>query len=136
MTARRTGIRTALATALSGLASGATVFQSRTRPLAPAQLPAILVFSGQSEADEYDADGLPVATRWQLRADVLVRDGDGNESIADEILDEMQTAAMAAADLNKGDCQIRFVGTGEVDLDDSTERPALRLPVLFEVTYL
>lgn len=132
----RTTLRTALAQALTGLTSGAQVFQSRTRPLGADQLPAILVFSGNEEVGEYDADDQPAQYRWQLRADVLVREGAGNEAKADDILAEMQAAVASATALNSGTCQARYIGTGEVDLDDSTERPALRLPVLFEVTYL
>lgn len=133
---QRTEIRTALAQALTGLPSGAHVFQSRTRPLDASQLPAIMVFSGSSEAPDIDFDSAPEVTHWQLRADVLVRDGDGNEAIADQILAEMLAAVAGAADLNRHDRQARFMGTGEVELDDSLERPALRLPVLFEVIYL
>ena len=132
----RTTLRTALAQALTGLASGAKVFQSRTSPLGADQLPAILVFSGSEEVSEYDADDQPVQYRWQLRADVLVREGSGNEAKADDILAEMQAAVASSSDLNSSTRQARYIGTGEVDLDDSTERPALRLPVLFEVTYL
>ena len=135
MTAQRTTVRDALKQALTGLVhTGSHVFIGRTRPLTAAELPAILIFSGSQEVTDYDLDGLPSETRWQLRTDVLVREGEGSEAIADEILAAMVAAVAASAPLNQNQCSSRFVGTGEVDLDDATEKPALRLPVIFEVT--
>lgn len=134
---RRTQIRNDLAAALTGLPLvGAHVFIARRRALGDHELPAILVFSGESEAGEGDTDGESGEERWRLRADVLVRDGAGNEAIADDILAAMRNAVVNAAALHDGQTECRYVGAGEVDLDDSTQKPALRLPVLFEVTYL
>lgn len=132
----RTDIRAALVAAATGLPlTGANVFAARTRPLQQNELPAILVFSGGSECGESDADGDPVSTAYRLRADILVREVSG-ETVADQILDQLTQAVRNSAALHNGTVECRLVGTGEVDLDDSTEKPALRLPVLFEVTYL
>lgn len=137
MSAHRTTIREALKQALTGLPfTGQNVFIGRTRALRAAELPAILIFSGQAEVSDYDLDGLPAETRWQLRADVLVREGEGGEATADAIVEAMAAAVAAAAPLNQHPCSSRLLGTGEVDLDDATEKPALRLPVIFEVIYL
>ncbi len=136
----RTVIRNAFAALLTGLPSvGTRVFQSRSRPLAAAELPAILVFSGEATGEADNVCSLrPDLMRYQLRADILVKDSTGIEALADQILDEICNAVFASPTANtlSGQvCGIRLVQIGEPDLDDVLEKPALRLPVLFETTY-
>ena len=75
---------------------------------------------------------------YQLSADILVKHSVGNESTADQILDEISDAVFASITANTLSgkvASLRLVHIGEVDLDDSLEKPALRLPVLFETQY-
>lgn len=134
---RRTDIREAMRLAIVGLPNiGSHVHVNRYRPLALADLPAVLIFSGESEVTEDDIDGLPAEVRWHLRTDILIADSGSAESLADTVLADLVYAVTTDADLNGGDIRTRFVGTGEIDIDPSLEKPALRLPVTFEVTYL
>jgi len=137
---QRTAIRTAFAALLTGLPStGSRVYQSRTRPLQAAELPAILVFSGESKTEANNVGSQkPDLMTYQLRADILVKDSTGTESIADQILDEISSAVFANVTANTLSGKVsstRLIQVGEPDLDDSLEKPALRLPVLFETTY-
>lgn len=134
MTARTT-LRTAFAAAITGLPLvGGRVFVSRTRPLTDSDLPAILVYSGESEVTDADIDGNPTEERWRLRADVLVTTAAG-EAQADDILDAMRQAIINDPALQSGTTQCRYIGSGEVDLDDSLQKPLLRLPTIFEATF-
>lgn len=136
---QRTNIRTAFATAITGLPSlGHRVFVSRTRQLRDNELPAALVFSGETEFDT-EVVGLqhPVLAFYKLRVDILVKQS-GGEDIADQILDEISGVVFASIEANTLGGQItglRLSGVGEPDLDDSLDTPALRLPVVFETTY-
>lgn len=137
---RRTDIRTAFAALLGTLPSvTGRVFLGRTRPLKDAQLPAVLVFSGETEPQGQSIGGQqPDLTAYRLRADILVKNHGGIEDTADQILDEMTAAVFASTTANtlSGKVQsTRLIQIGEPDLDDSLEKPALRLPVLFEVIH-
>lgn len=136
---RRTEVRNAFVAALAGLATtGARVFASRTRPLEAAELPAILVFSGEASPGASLLGGRIVTNRYRLRADILVRDGINSENIADKVLEEMQAALFAtpaAMTLGGQVKTLQWVGSGDPELDDSTEKPAIRVPVLYEVVY-
>lgn len=137
---QRTEIRNAFAALLTGLPStGARVYQSRTRPLQAAELPAILIFSGGSRPEDKDLCSMrPGLMTYQLSADILVKHSVGNESTADQILDEITAAVFASVSANTLSgkvASLRLIHVGEVDLDDSLEKPALRLPVLFETQY-
>lgn len=137
---QRTAIRQAFAALITGLpTTGSRVFQSRTRPLSSTTLPAILVFSGESTPEAIGIGSQePDLMTYRLRADILVKDSVGIESTADEILDEITGAIFAnvtANTLSGKVAAIRLIQIGEPDLDDSLEKPALRLPVLFETYY-
>lgn len=137
---KRTQIRTAFAALITGLATtGANVFVARTRPLADANLPAILVFSGEHEPVSNPASSMrPDAYTFRLRADIVVKDSSTAEATADSILEEIETAvfaSIAANTLSGLVAHTRLVSVGEPDLDDALEKPAVRVPVLFEVFY-
>lgn len=137
---QRTVIRRAFAAQLTGLAStGAHVYLSRTRPLQAAELPAILVFSGESDPESTPIESQrPDLMRYRLRADILVKDATGGEDIADQIFEEISVALFASVAANTLFGKViatRLLSIGEPDLDDSLEKPALRLPVLFETTF-
>lgn len=137
MPSRRTDIRQAFAAAITGLPQvGNHVFITRSRALSDTELPAIMVFSGESEAVDYDIDGSPTEERWRIRADIIFRNGDSNETLADEVLDSVRVAVRDAAALHDETTECRYIGTGEVDIDDSTQKAALRLPIMFEVVIL
>ena len=132
---KRTEIRNALRDALLGLPlTGSNVFLTRSRPLSLSECPAILVFSGVSEVVDQDMDGIPAQLRWELRADVIVIDG--QEDAADTILDQMVVAVSTSESLAATGALLRLSGVGEIDLEQSLERPALRLPVLFSCEYI
>lgn len=133
----RKHIREAICQALSADVAlvGGRVFKSRCLPLHPNELPAIMVFSGASEVTGYSLDDQPESSRWHVRADVIVCDGEQSEDLADDILAQMQEAIRCRQPLDAGAVFIRFAGTGEVDQDDSTNAKAIRLPVLFEVIH-
>lgn len=133
---RRTEVRAAFAAAITGLATaGDNVFVMRTRPLADAEIPAALVYSGETPAEGARlASGRPVVRRLRLRVDIVCRD----EETADRVLDEIEVALFSSSQsmtLAGKVLSVSLVGTGEVEPDDSTDRPAIRLPVLFEVQY-
>lgn len=139
MTAR-TDIRNAFTALLTGLPStGSRVYKSRTRPLQASELPAILIFSGEANPESATIGGQrPDLMSYRLRADILVKDSAGNEDSADQILAEIESAIFASVAANTLSGKVagtRLLSIGEPDLDDSLEKPALRLPVLFETTY-
>lgn len=141
-TARRTAVRNAFAAAITGLATtGDRVFVSRSsaRPLAGAELPGLLVYSGeQLPAVSLVRNGQPVAWSWKLRADILVKDGQDAEAKADQILEEITAALFASpATMTLGGqvSSLVLVGVDETDLDDSLEKPAVRIPLVFEAIY-
>lgn len=139
MTARRTEIRDAVAAALVGINIGGaavSIHKSRTRLLRPEELPALLVFSGVQEPQgAYLPTGLPVAHTWRIRVDVLVKDNDNPEAQADEILEQVVQHVLTDTPLAALVSGVSFVGVGEPDLDETTEKPAVRVPSLFEIIY-
>lgn len=114
------------------------IYPSRSRPVAANALPAVLVFSAVCEPlGTLISSNAPDAWRYQLRADVLVKDT-GAEDAADDVLDAIMAAVFASQSANTlaGAVHgIRLVEIGEPDLDDSLEKPAIRLPVLFETVF-
>lgn len=137
---RRTDIRDAFAALLTGLpTTGPRVYQSRTRPVTATQLPALLIFSSDAEALSFPVGSMqPDLMRWNLRVDVLIKDVSGGEATADAILDEISSALFSTVEDNTLGglvSNIRLLQIDEPDLDDSTDKPALRLPILFETQY-
>lgn len=135
----RTEVRAAFAAALTGLtATGDRVFLARTRPVEATELPAILVFSGEASHVATTMSGKAVAWRYQIRVDILVKERTGAEQAADQILDEINAALFSAPGAQTLGGKVRtlqLIGIGEPDLDDSTDKPTLRVPVLYEATY-
>lgn len=136
MTARRTEIRDAVAAALAVTSGVVSIHKSRSRTLRPEELPALLVFSGVQEPQgAYLPTGLPVASTWRIRVDVLVKDTDNPEAQADEILEQVVQRVLTDTPLAALVSNVSFVGVGEPDLDETTEKPAVRVPSLFEIIY-
>lgn len=137
--ARRTEIRNAFAAAITGLpTAGGRVFVSRMRPLDSADLPAVLVFSGEDSPEAVLTSGKVLLRSYQLRADILVKERDGAEDTADAVLQEMVAAlcaSPAAMTLGGKVTSLRYIGAGAAEMDITADKPAVRIPVLFEVKY-
>lgn len=141
MTAKRTLIRQAVTTLLTGLpTAGANVFASQLYPLTASQLPAILVTTlDQEPREQYRlANGRSVQIDLTLRIDLVVKKTTGFEDVLDILLDEVLGALFASAasrtlgglihPMNEGP-------VGEPEFDDTTDKPVALLPIRLRVSY-
>ena len=132
----RTTIRAAFAAQLTGLhTTGARVYTSRTRQINDADLPCILVFSGESTVEESEYGmPTPVTLTYQLRADILVKSSLGSENTADQVLSEILASLFASESANtlQGTVDtLSLLQIGAPEMDPSIDQPVVRLPVLF-----
>ncbi len=140
MTHKRTTIRNALVSRLSGLATcGARVFPSRLRTLAAAEVPAILVSTeGETEDKPLLLGGLPMERALDVRVDIVVKASTGYETTADTILTEIEGALFDSVAHNTlgGVAHTTMLASIEApEMDDSTDKPVVRLPVILRVIY-
>lgn len=140
MISRRTEIRQAFATALSGLqTTGWNVFVAPKRQLSADELPALLVWSGAEEPNgAFLRNGKPVQKRWRLMVGIRVKESVTAEETADQIIDEIEAALFASpATMTLGGLvnSLSLAGAGEAEIEDTLDKPALALPVFFEVLY-
>lgn len=142
MASRRTEIRNALKARLTGLATtaGRVFDDTRTAPLATADLPALFVVTGGE--DTRDATllktGLPVANPLAMRVDILVKATGDFVATANDILDEVKSALFDGAAHNTLGGLAHFVQLASIadpEVDDSMEKPAYRLPVILRIDY-
>ncbi len=140
MSHARTTIRNALVAALTGLATcGAHVYASRVTPLTATELPAMLVTTGR---EDFDAallqNGLPMQRTLEVTVFVVVKSASGFEATADTILGEIEARLFDTAAHNTlgGVClSTTLASIGDPEMDDSTDQPVVRLPVIFRITY-
>jgi len=140
MSHKRTQIRQAIASALAGLVTcGARVYPSRLRPLTAAEVPAMLVSTGSEELDT-ETLFLNQAQRRLLtvRVDIVVKASDGYEDTADTALQELEGRLFDSTAHNAlGGIALSttLASIGDPEMDDSTDKPVVRLPVYLRVAY-
>lgn len=138
MSHKRTAIRAALAAALTGLATtGPRVFTSRLRPLMAADLPAILVSTlGEDVSVQQTSTGLPIQRTLRIALDIVVKAATDYETTADTILGEIEIALFATHQSLGGSAHAVWLESiDDPEMDDSTEKPVIRLPVILRVNY-
>ena len=141
MTHKRTTIRNALTLALTGLATcGARVYPSRIKPLTATDLPAILVSTGgEDEADAIAMYGNKPAIRNLIaRLDIMVKAATGYEDTADTILAEIEAVLFDTPPHNTLSGVVHSVSLASIadpEMDDSSDKPVVRLPVILRVAY-
>ncbi len=140
MSHKRTLIRNALVSALSGLATcGAHVYPSRLTPLTAAELPAMLVTTGREENDlQRVGFGLPVQRILEITIYIVVKSATGFEATADTVLGEIEARLFDTAAHNTlGGVALSttLASIADPDMDDSSDQPVVRLPVILRVTY-
>lgn len=120
----RTQIRTALATALTGLSTtGSRVFVNRIHPVTDAELPCLMISTDSEEIQH----GTLLAPRTQLRAltavvRVLARATASLDTTLDTSINEIETAVLANRTLGGivRDCRMDRI---DLAIDDGAEKP-------------
>lgn len=138
MTHKRTSLRAALVATLTGLATtGSRVYASRLRPLTAADVPAILVSTQGEEMDAaYLVNGLPIQRSLRVVLEIIVKAVADYEATADTILDEIETALFTShVSLGGNALSVSLASIDDPVMDDSTDKPVVRLPVILRVTY-
>lgn len=140
MTHKRTHIRQAVTAALTGLPTcGANVFASRLRPMRPDEVPAILVSTGGEDIDtESLALGIPNRRLLACRLTIVVKETESYEDTADAILEEIEGRLFDTVAHNTFDglaLSTSLESIGDPEMDDSTEKPVIRLPINLRINY-
>lgn len=141
MTHKRTTIRNAFVSALTGLATtGSHVYASRLKPLAATELPAILVSTGgEPESDAIVMQGNKALLRnLTVRLDIVVKAVSGFEDTADGILAEIEAVLFDTTPHNTLSGVVHFVSLASIEdpeMDDSTDKPVVRLAVILRAAY-
>lgn len=141
MAHQRQTIREAIVTRLTGLTtSGSRVYASRLKPLLDAELPAILVSTGGEALDDatYLKTGLPVARPLEVRIDLVAKAVSGFENTVDLMLSEVEAALFDTPAHNTLSGLVHFVQLASIlgpEMDDSLEKPSIRLPVILRAVY-
>lgn len=141
MTHKRTTIRAALASSLTGLATcGSRVYPSRLKPLRANEVPAMLVSTGAEEMPEgawlYGNKG--IKRTLEMRVDIVVKAVSAFEDTADTILGEIEARLFDTPEHNTlGGIvhSLSLASIGDPEMDDSTDKPVVRLPVILRVIY-
>lgn len=112
----RQTIREAAATAITGLASGAPVYQSRVYPLEKQTLPALLVYSTE---EAVDVDSMSLGSHaglrtLTLRVEVVSRLASGMDDEIDTLCAEVEAALAASIDSSAGGSVGAYVKWGEL----------------------
>lgn len=137
----RQQIREAIATTLTGLTSTSTrVFQSRTRPLADAQLPALLIYTDAEDINNAVTIGFPNRQERTLtvRVEALVKQTGSIDDAVDTVIAEVETAlnastsAYTAGGLAKGGITLDRI---EIDTEDETDKPVVRARMDWQARY-
>lgn len=136
----RTAIRSALVARLTGLATcGAHVYSSRLKPLAATELPAILVTTAGEDIPESAMTlGRPLQRDLSVHLLVTVKAVAGYEDTADTILGEIESAlfdSTAHNTLGGVALSIRLASIADPEMDDGSDKPVVRLPIILRVTY-
>lgn len=136
----RTDIRNAVVAALTGLATcGAHVYPSRLTPLTASELPAMLVTTGREDNDlAMLVAGLPAQRMLEVTVFIVVKAASGYEATADTILGEIEARLFDTAahnTLGGAALSTTLASIDSPEMDDSTDQPVVRLPVILRVTY-
>lgn len=141
MSHKRTTIRNALVAALTGLATcGNRVYPSRLKPLQANELPALLVSTGAEETPEgaYLYGNQGIKRTLFVRIDIIDKAVSGYEDTVDTALAEIEAKLFGSPTLNTlGNIvhSLALDAIGEPELDDTTDKPAIRLPVVLRIIY-
>ena len=141
MTHKRTDIRNAIVTALTGLTTcGARVYGSRLKPLQATEVPAILVSTGAEEMPEdawlYGNKG--IKRTLEIQINIIVKAVTNFETTADTILEEIELRLFDTPAHNNlgGICHsLSLASIADPEMDDSTDKPVVRLLVILRVIY-
>jgi hypothetical protein len=137
----RQQIREAVATTLTGLATtGSRVYQSRIRPLADAELPALRVFTSQESVNNAVTIGFPNRQERTLtvRVEAVVKAVSAYDDTLDTIIKECEaalnasTSAYTAGGLARGGITLDAI---EIDLDADTDKPVGIARMDFQALY-
>lgn len=124
MTHPRKQIRDAAVAVLTGLSlTGAHVFASRVRPLLDAELPALRVFSRESQLEALSLSGTG-ASQFDLTLgiEIVVKLTDGLDDQIDAIAAEVEAALAAAPDSTWLGGTVGGIST-DIDFDEETNLP-------------
>lgn len=141
MAHQRQTIREAIVTRLTGLAtSGSRVYASRLKPLLDTELPAILVSTGGEALDgaTYLKTGLPVHRPLEIRVDLVAKAVSGFENTVDQMLAEVEVALFDSPAHNTLAGLVHSIQLASIldpEMDDSLEKPVIRLPVILRAVY-
>lgn len=135
----RQQIREVAATTLTGLATtGSRVFQSRVYPLTDAQLPALVVYTNEEQA-EVSAIGFPALLNRQLNLQVIAKaKANANlEDTLDTIIKEVETAlnASVAANTFGGLAKQTDLSSIYIEMGAEAEKPIGQAVMSFTVQY-
>jgi hypothetical protein len=136
---RRGDLRTALATALTGLATtGTRVFVNPPRVLQETDLPALVLRDGAEEIAETGIDGLPVRAHWRFQIDLVAKAATGGTDLIDSMVDETLAAvASSSSDFAALDAQCNWHGgAGNLDIDTVADKPVYVYPIALEIIYI
>lgn len=137
----RQQIREAVATTLTGLATtGARVYQSRLRPLADADLPALRIYTDSEQIDSGVSVGFPNRQNrtLTLRVEAVVKSAANFDDTLDTIIKEVEaainasTTAYTASNLARGGITLARI---EIDHDTESDKPAGIARMNFEALY-
>lgn len=137
----RQQIREAVATLVTGLSStGSNVFQTRTRPLADAQLPALLINTNEEQIENTITIGLPNRQQRTLTVSIeaVVKSASGGDDALDTVIKEVEAALGASSatytlsGLARGGITLDRIG---IDVDDDTDKPVLRARMDWQAIY-
>ena len=137
----RQQIREAVATTLTGLATtGARVYQSRLRPLADAELPALRIYTDSEQINNAVTIGFPNRQERTLtvRIEAVVKTASNFDDTLDTIIKEVETALNAststytAGGLARGGITLDRI---EIDHDAETDKPAGIARMSFDALY-
>lgn len=137
----RQQIREAVAATLTGLATtGSHVYQSRIRPLADTELPALRVFTSQEAVNNAVTVGFPNRQERTLtvRVEAVVKAVAAYDDTLDTIIKECEAALNASASaytaggLARGGITLDQI---EIDLDADTDKPVGIARMDFQALY-
>lgn len=136
---KRTQIRQALVAALTGLATtGANAFGPEKLRLKDAELPALRAREGGEDyRDAAYLNGRPVLRTLRVFLEIIVKENAEQNDLANQILDEVETVLFPAVANRLGGLvhSITLASIEDPEMDDSTDKPAVRLPVILRVDY-
>ena len=139
----RQQIREAVATAITGLTSGAPVYQSRVYPAEKQALPALLVYT---TSEDVDLDSMLLGDHRALReltvrVECLSRLATGMDDQLDELCAEVETALTASIDDKATPgavgplVKLGELAATEIELSDQAENPTGRAVMDWQLVY-